>query len=179
MQPYEYAFNPRKKKCDLTPAQVEKMFSTSLRRGAIDPLVYRMVPQYVPPGSSLLDFGAGSKSPHTAKFLQMGYDAVAYDQPEWADETHDPNALDYTYPYVLASNVMNVQPNAECLEDLVNLFYELVQPGGYLIANYPKDPRYAPYTPAQLRDYIEDVFGSEAVQIAGQSSYPVWMIQKA
>ncbi len=97
------------------------------------------------PTSSILDFGAGHGK-HTDQLRSSGFENVtAYDFPDskyFRDGFHDPNALDHEYEWIMASNVLNVQPSLVALrETLDQLSSALGNQEGAIIANFPASPR--------------------------------------
>lgn len=102
------------------------------------------LPQYVAhiasPIDLILDYGAGSRIPHTLWLRSLGLNVVATDQ-YFDSSVHDLYAFERRYDIIMCSNVLNVQ---ERPQDIVNVIYQLrsvLKPDGVLVVNYPENPR--------------------------------------
>lgn len=146
----------------------QQMASTTSRdSGAVgkDPVVYRELVGRVFDSSALwgkpiLDFGAGKNAVHTQRLQkEYGFNMTAYDLPaNQQPGLHDPNALDRQYPIVCASNVLNTIPDPE---DVRFAFYQIanaVEQDGYLIINYPAEPRKSAMTNEEFYNMVLDRF---------------------
>jgi len=150
-------------------------------KGIIGPnaVTPRYVREHTPKTKSILDFGAGEDAYHTLFMRNMGFTRVtAYDFPENRIKgLHDPNALDYTYDVVMASNVLNVQETVKMLKATLEQLFGAMDPAsGILYANYTGNPRYIKaLTPGKLKKIIES-YGYHVQRVGGDSGSPIWAI---
>ena len=92
----------------------------------------------------MLDFGAGPKAIHTQALRRQGMDVTPYEIGENAvPGFHLVNWLDNqdAFKLVFASNVVNVQPNMECLEQTLKQMAFFTHPDGLCVFNFPNEPR--------------------------------------
>lgn len=127
--------------------------------------VSQYVEQNVPKDQEVLDFGAGYHGVQTRKLSEKGFKVTAFDLPENMQKgIHDPEALKKQYPTVMASNVLNVQPNKDSLTSLLDILRGTVAPGGQVVANYPKSPRHANFSDAQMLEMLREKFSVEKLK---------------
>jgi hypothetical protein len=144
------------------------MVSPTLKSGRVGNLfknrvtkVSQFVENNVPKSEEVLDFGAGLHGHQTKYLRNKGYNVTAHDLPENMQVgLHDPQALERTYPNVMASNVLNVQPDKESLSNLLTTLFKIKAEGGKVIANYPKSPRYLNMSEGELANELKNVFPS-------------------
>jgi hypothetical protein len=92
----------------------------------------------------ILDFGSGNPPTHGQALRKSGYDVTFHDHGDNFDpNVHDANALNQQYDVVLASKVLNVQPNPEALQATISQMAGCVKPNGVLLANYPEPHKVA------------------------------------
>jgi SAM-dependent methyltransferase len=129
--------------------------------GGKTPLCYRLAIDLFGAGiikeGSILDFGCGKHAVHInnlreqlgSYFCCYGHDIGANDPGIiWAPRMGDQHDL------VIASNVANVQPTVDLLLKVLGEMWSKVRPGGYLLLNHPKNPRYHNLTTQQVLDLI-------------------------
>jgi len=106
-----------------------------------------------------------------------GLDVTAHDFPANVRQgVHDPNALDWQYDIVMASNVLNVQSSNPMLQETVDQLIALRQPGGVIVANFPESPRKLPgATAGRIEDYFR-LRGLQPHRVGGTKQAPVWEI---
>lgn len=122
------------------------------------PLVARFVynhPEIVEE-KSILDFGCGGKALQVRALASVGYNIVGYDWPSdendesaraqgyrdsVADGALDPDALEKKFDFVLASNVLNVQPTWPCFNQTMELIVRCLEKKGTFICNLASTPR--------------------------------------
>lgn|SRR5574343_554943 len=121
--------------------------------------VSKYVENNITPDNEVLDFGAG-KGAYQSKYLgDKGYKVTPYDLPEnTVSGVHDPNALTKQYDTVMASNVMNVQPNLETFKNTMSQMYNSVRPGGRIVANFPKEPNHIGLSLSEVHNILTDLF---------------------
>ena len=163
------------------PSIAEMAVATATARsaGAVGrrALVPRRVLAIARPGQSILDFGSGPKAMHTMMLRDAGLDVTAHDFPANVRQgVHDPNALDWQYDIVMASNVLNVQSSNPMLQETVDQLIALRQPGGVIVANFPESPRKLPgATAGRIEDYFR-LRGLQPHRVGGTKQAPVWEI---
>jgi 2-polyprenyl-3-methyl-5-hydroxy-6-metoxy-1,4-benzoquinol methylase len=109
------------------------------------------------PHIRILDLGAETGT-HANSLRRLGYNVTAFDIN--FPEHSDPNALKRTYDIVYMSNVLNVQPSAEALMELLQAVRRLIRPEGFLLANYASSPHYAGLGNRDVDDMVRSVFRS-------------------
>lgn len=96
-------------------------------------------------GATVLDFGSGKLGHHLHRIRDMDINITGYDIGENFDpKIHDEDALDKRYDVVLASNVLNVQPQISALQLTLYEIQSATKLDGILIFNYPAEPRKIP-----------------------------------
>jgi predicted Rdx family selenoprotein len=120
------------------------------------PLIARFVAHHLKPRGTFLDFGCGAAGLQVRALRELGYNIVGYEWPPAADDRSgrtaaylaavedgviDPDALKRRYDYVLASNVMNVQPTWACFDQTTTQLTRLLKRGGTFVCNLASDPR--------------------------------------
>ena len=157
---------------------VERANRSSRGGGAVgkDPLCYRYVRETWPlnvPGLEILDFGAGRYAHHARKLQRRGYDVTAHEFGSNVDpKYHAPDALDYVYDLVIASNVLNVQGDGKMLSTTIRELADALPSGGILVCNYPAAPRYAGLPVESVERRLRSKF--KIHRVAGTPSAPVW-----
>lgn len=162
---------------------IQKANQTSRSRGAVgkDPLCYRYVRETWPlavPGLHILDYGAGRDAVHAKKLRRKGLDVVAYDFGVNLTDAHDPDALEFAYDVVIASNVLNVQSSRNMLARTLNELTEACAPGGILVCNYPSSPRYLPEVDAKGIERRLERRGFSLLRVDGTKQAPVFRCVK-
>lgn len=119
--------------------------------------VYRYFVSHFEPDEAgrVLDFGATARQTFTRELQDLGYNAVPYDFDIPGSEE---NLRVDEYDFVLASNVLNTQPSLQVLRETIRTIFDLVAPGGLLICNYPKEPRYLHASKQNVKDELQDLF---------------------
>jgi hypothetical protein len=155
------------------PTQIKKdsqdvATSTSRDSGAVgkNPVVYRELMNLLDRnvgalwGKPILDFGAGKNAVHTQHLRKTwGFDVTAYDLPaNQKPGLHDPNALQRQYPIVCASNVLNTIPDPEDVRFAFNQIANAVESDGYVILNYPAEPRKSSMTNEEFYKMVLERF---------------------
>lgn len=156
--------------------EVVQKTSRKNRPAAITP---RFVEQYAPKSYEILDYGAGVIAEHARRLKKSGFRNIrAYDF-SFDGRYHDRDALFHTYDLVYASNVLNVQQTATMMGHTIEQIYGLVRPGGFFVANYPTDPRYATYDPQTLLAAIATKFGNPVIRVNRSNAAPLFFVRKA
>jgi hypothetical protein len=152
----------------MTEEQITQVNNTARTRGAVglNAIVPRFVAERCLRADKILNFGSGPVVPgikdtlHSAMLKAQGFQHVdSYDVgANVHPECHVTNPLPGSYDMVFASNVFNVQPSCECLYSTLALAASLVAPDGFLILNYPKDPRYCSLSLDELYESLQRLF---------------------
>jgi hypothetical protein len=129
---------------DYSLDEIHMMNRTSRARGAVGAKakVPRVVQQLAKPTHRILDFGAGHEAAQTQSLRSAGFQSVdAYDiGANQREGLHVANPQG-GYDIVFASNVMNVQPDAERIIRVAQFCKGQLRKGGTFVCNFPKDPR--------------------------------------
>ena len=155
--------------------------ATSRARGAVgaNAVVPRVVQEVMPPGTQLLDYGAGKEALHAQALRESGYPVTAHDY--WGVEgVHDPKALERQYPGVYASNVLNTQNSVEQLMSTLDELKRVTAPGGTFIGNLPATPRKGAFEGKGTReaaDWLGDLLRErfKTVETQGPKATPVYV----
>ena len=161
---------------DMKKEDRQRMVNSGRAGGSIDkdPVAWRHAAKEIEPYHEILDYGAGKNARQTKKYQAEGFNVNAWDLPEnQATTLHDPQALRKRYDYVVASNVINVQPNISSVKNVLDEIYSVVNPGGKVVLNFPSSPRNSNLTPAGLEKMLNRIF--EGVRkVDGTTSSPVF-----
>lgn len=166
---------------DVTSADERlRMLRTARARGNVgqDPtLVTRALMERVAPHERILDYGAGKGARQTQLLRDAGYQSVTpTDLPEsiaLSEGLLESIAPGTTYDTVMASNVLNVQPHREALEETLREIVAYLRPEGRALLNYPASPRNPGLTPRELDTLLRAYF-REVARVGGTSSAPVF-----
>ena len=107
----------------------------------------------------ILDFGCGKTQVHVKALQKIGCDVVGFDLS--LEDSYQ--NLCQKYDRVLASSVLNVQPNMECLIYTLLMMYFLVKDDGIIIASYPHYPRYMNLSTEQMVGILWRYFGIKLI----------------
>jgi hypothetical protein len=111
----------------------------------------KIVMEYAKKTDKILDFGAGKDIYGTKLLRENGFDCTAWEIGEnFNPRVHDYHALDCEYDVVFASNVLNVQPDAGSVIELLLDFQGVLKDMGVLFCNFPQKPRHNDMTPDAL-----------------------------
>jgi len=161
---------------DMKKEDRQRMVNSGRAGGFIgkDPVTWRHAAKEIEPYHEILDYGAGKNARQTKKYQAEGFNVNAWDLPEnQATTLHDPQALRKRYDYVVASNVINVQPNISSVKNVLDEIYSVTNPGGKVVLNFPSSPRNSNLTPAGLEKMLNRIF--EGVRkVDGTTSSPVF-----
>ena len=129
------------------------MIKTGQKRGifAKNPILTRLILcENFPKDVKILDFGAGTNALQAQKIKEKYPNTKAYDYPLSAIksiiqnpklfEIYDLDALNKDYDIIIASNVLNVQPNVKQLENTLNKIYCSMDRDTILFLNLPREP---------------------------------------
>lgn len=160
--------------------------ATSRSGGAVGghPVTIKYVRQLAKRKVPILDFGAGKAAAQAKELNKMGYNVVPYDYGNNAiGGVHDPSALDREYPFVYASNVLNVQNSIEELKTTIQEIAESLAVGGTFIGNLPASPRKAAFdgmSQSEGADLVKKLLQTSVgnVRIEESASHPVFIVTK-
>lgn len=111
--------------------------------------------------TSILDYGAGPKALHTHELRKHFSHVDAYEiGKNVTPGLHVKLKSWWSYDVVMASNVLNVQPDLDCLHATLDHIYSHLRPWGMMIANFPKGPRKIKLTDTQMWDLLRIHFQS-------------------
>ena len=172
-----------------TSAELKALNKTSRSGGAVGQKA--IVPRYTisrllrePDGKSkaILDYGSGYPPYYTKLMLDLGFTDVTpwdigdnhpYDCP-------DPLVLDEyalrwfdRYDVIMASNVLNVQPDLDRVMQVFHELHMLLKPRGFVVMNYPRIPRKAGLSDKEMLACAEHVF-----TIVHMESKYLWILSK-
>lgn len=135
---------------------------TSRSRGAVggNSLVLRTVLSLPFLNATILDYGAGKDAIQTKRLREEGYrNVTAYEIGEnFNPELHDPKATEFVYDIVMASNVLNVQPDVERLRDVIEDLANCTRFVGLCVVNYPSGPRKAGLSLEEVLELLREKF---------------------
>lgn len=136
------------------------MIRTARTRGSVGPraLVPRFVEEFGDRRDRILDYGAGPQAAHAKRLRAAGFTVDAHDLARPIELR--PRHYDIAY----ASNVINIQPDAEHTIAVLEEIRATLRPGGALFFNYP-EPRYQAAIPEEICDLAEGVFGGPIFEI--------------
>lgn len=108
----------------------------------------------------VLDYGAGKSARQAEQLRELGFNVVAHEFGDnFVQGVHQPNALEFRYPLIYASNVLNVQSSKRMLNDTLEEIWECLDLNGTLFCNYPRQPRYlADVSEKLMETYLYDWF---------------------
>jgi hypothetical protein len=171
-----FSFNPQKTYVP-TREQIEIANRTARSGGAVGSkaLVPRLVRDYAKPSDTILDFGSGPKAMHTMDLRKDGFYVVPYDfGRNITPGIHDPEALNFAYDFVFASNVLNVQSSQKMFDWTLGQIVSVMAPGGKLLANYPESPRKGPMNQNDVEMGLKAYF-SNVERVGGTKRAPVFL----
>ena len=150
---------------EIDPPMQEEMEKTARRWEK--PKVYSNVLYKGIEGKSILNFGSGSeeivKASKGLREISEKNTVTNY------DFNYNPDALEKgPYDLVMASNVLNVQPNIDTLNITINQITNSIREGGQVIFNLPSSgPRKGAYdnlTTSQAKDMLTQKFEEQGVR---------------
>jgi hypothetical protein len=169
-----------------TPEEIEIANKTSRNSPAIGAkaITPRMVRQYIEENGldkeaiQILDFGAGKAAAHAQKFVEEGFQCLAYEFGDNVDpRVHCELALYNKYDIVYASNVLNVQSSMTMFGETIIQIKQVMKDDGVFFANFPLQPRKMELKGwelhSKLREYFKDV-----IRVGGTSQAPLWLMKK-
>jgi len=165
----------------LTAEERTAAAATSRVTGSIGPraLTPRHTSTLVGAGSEVLNYGAGKVDnagviPHSETLSEAGANVTNHDLP--ANQTtgvHDPDALTKTYDVVMASNVLNVQPDEATIRTALSEIASATKADGKAVFNFPSSPRFSEVSPARLAEIASEFF-SDVKRVGGTVSAPLF-----
>jgi hypothetical protein len=172
----------------LIQSDLNVMAKTARENGAVDSR-RSLVAKYLLPRKDIykdqiiLDFGAGPKAKLTQLLYEEGFETViAYenlDSPNFNEHIHYSGPalnLVESFNLVIASNVLNVQPNTECLAHTIKEILLMTQAHtGNLLINYPASPRKMSDWTAKHIKVLLDTHFSKVEHVGGTKQAPLWL----
>lgn len=140
-----------------TIEQVQRMNRTAQvsQRWTSRAIVPKIVAAIAVPKASVLDYGAGPRALHTRMLRRLGLRVTAYDIGKNGSFN---KALATTYDLVFASNVLNIQPSYQHVQEVLDEMTQCVRPDGILVCNLPEHPRHAPVNAAHVDRMLRQRF---------------------
>ena len=124
-----------------------RLTSTGIWMGGLG-TSFRLSPERV----RVLDFGCGKGARHALALKAAGLAEVhPWDIGDNSPGVGKPSGK---YNLVILSNVLNVQPDADDVSRVLQEAWSYVDELGFMILNYPKNPRHNGVTDNKLRDLI-------------------------
>jgi hypothetical protein len=133
--------------------KIKSMIKTGVKRGIFikNPILTNyLLCSNLPEDTKILDFGAGLNAYQTLRLLEKFPNTIAYDYPSTINasiinnpeliEVFDPNALEKDFDLLMASNVLNIQPDIKSLKNTLNQIFCSMDVGDTLLTNLPRDP---------------------------------------
>ena len=168
------------------PSAIETANATARAGGAVGghPVTIKYVRQLAKRKTPILDFGAGKAAAQAKELNRMGYNVTPFDYGKNVVEgIHDANALDREYPFIYASNVLNVQDSKDELLSTIQEIAQSLAVGGTFIGNLPASPRKSAFDgmsqadgAAFVKKLLEKYVGN--VRTEESSSHPVFIVTK-
>ena len=165
---------------EITIANKTSRNSAAIGANAITP---KMVRKYIEDNSLdkdetlILDFGAGKAAAHAQKFVEDGYQCLAYEFGDNVDpRVHCELALLNKYDIIYASNVINVQSSFPMLHETLIHVKQSLKPDGVLFANYPLSPRKKDITGAKMHAKMREYFDN-VIRVGGTNQAPLWLMK--
>lgn len=174
----------------MTPEQIRQVNATARSGGAVgsDPICYRfLIDKLAGTNAPVLDYGAGPEAVHTRRMRQHGIAAYAYDvgtnhaakdmspyQQCWWLPRNSILSGHFRLRYIVASNVLNVQPTHTALLRTIEELRDILRAnkGAAVILNYPQKPRKCPDVSVKDLIYLlTGAFPGFARVPVGSSSY--------
>lgn len=132
----------------MLPEDIDQVNRTApVKRGVVGgrAVVVKYVARTARRGQSVLNFGCGGtdgrgRIPHAVRLEKAGLVVTNYDVGTHAAHA-DADALERQYDVVMASNVLNVQPNWASLARTLAGIASATKPDGKAVMNYPRKPR--------------------------------------
>lgn len=132
-----------------------ELINRTVRSWTKPPLLYRVISKtYRGQKPRILDYGAGPKALWTLWLREQGFDVTAYDIGANQTFLHDSDALKKQYDVVIASNVINVQPEKYLIKSVLK---ELMV-GKTIYFNYPAEPRKTDISIEELEQLSKQFF---------------------
>ena len=169
-----------------TQTEIEIANKTSRNSPAIGAkaITPKMVRQYIEDNKldkeeiQILDFGAGKAAAHAQKFVEDGFNCLAYEFGDNVDpRVHCELALLNKYDIVYASNVLNVQSSMRMLEETIIQVKLVMEQDGVFFANFPLQPRKMEMKGHELHSRLRDYF-TDVIRVGGTSQAPLWLMKK-
>lgn len=136
----------------------EKAIRSARSSGAVgkNAIVPRIIPKLVGTGGRrILDFGCGADMIHVVELQKQGLFVVGYD---WSLPETKKFITDELYDIIYLSNVLNVQSSEEMLEDLFKTVISCMRYMGFVVANYPYEPRYLGWSTKEMLEWLQVKF---------------------
>lgn len=168
-----------------TTEEKEMMMKTARASGAVgaNAVLPRVLRTMIDGGFKVLDFGSGPNAVQTMALRDEGFNVLAHDinpvKTTWHIEPHV--SYHYYFDAVFASNVLNVQPDAQCIEDVVREVWHYVGRYSFALFNYPASPRKSGLTTAEIDAKLKEQFMDvERIRQIDdwKISTPVWKCKK-
>lgn len=141
--------------------ETERAIRSARSTGAVgkNAIVPRIIPQLASrsPDLDILDFGCGKDMIHVKALREKGYSVDGYDLSLPETKEFIKNRC---YDIIYLSNVLNIQSSEEMLEDLINDVWYRLHHQGFVVANYPKDPRYLGWSTEKMLKWLQFNFAS-------------------
>ena len=146
--------------------------SSGLSKNAIVP---RIIPSLADTDNHILDFGCGKEMVHVKQLRDLGFNVEGYD---FSIPNSDSVIKGRKYDVIYLSNVLNVQSTEEMLEEMFSIVWRCLTPSGFVVVNYPYDPRYLGWPTDKMLEWLKEKFMSVIrvrKEIAGNNI--VWILQ--
>lgn len=157
--------------------ETERAIRSARSTGAVgkNAIVPRIIPHLANKTNLILDFGCGKDMIHVKALKEEGYIIEGYDFS--LPKTNEFLISGY-YDIIYLSNVLNVQSSEKMLEDLIETVWMCLRSQGFVIANYPKDPRYLGWSTTKMVEWLQENFISVVrinKELAGNNI--VWILK--
>lgn len=143
-----------------------RLNSTARYSGAVgdNTVIPRLLPHFIDRRMRVLDYGAGKKAIHTKKLRAKGYNVIPYDIGE---NRHNNDALNNKYDCVFLSNVINIQESKHDIRQILKQVKLLLKkPNGFLLLNYPSDPRRLNIGIEEIKVILRNTLGEKVYPVS-------------
>lgn len=141
---------------------IEAVNKTARTRGAVgsNAILPKLVLADTDPDDVILDYGAGPEIIQTRFLRRNNRICFAWDIGKNRTKHHLKYLTPNTYTIVMASNVLNVQPDGIAIYRVLTEIRGVLTIGGFAYFNYPKAPRKSTLNKTDISYMLWQAFGN-------------------